>query len=768
MTERNPYLPDAYSEAIIAAGSKKTNPYLPTDDGMDAALSVALRTDPDRTARAHTLSAKTGIPISTVERNPEAAEKQAQLSDMKSQVDQISPLGRGWLIDPANAALVKDDMDSVSMLDEIWNTVGTVAGHAGNALKRGALRVGQGFNQFVAEESAEQALDAERSFGEIIGDQLGGYRSVPNPIDLLQSGERYASSRLFGGAQEAAHARLRNVGEFARRIQETPKSPTAEASQNAILEAGKKGFMPAIDAVLEDPLGAMALGTEIALEFVPQLAISSVATATGGPASGAATLGLTSAFTERYSSPAEFLAERGYDLTDPEEVNRALEDPALLRAAASYGFTRGLIIGTFDAASGGLAGKALSSGIIRNFLLQAVAQAGLGGGGEAAAQYATTGKVDAGEVVLEAVGEFAAAPIEVMGVGGHFAKTRRQKGLLDDQRVAAEEDIDKLKRTRDALSNGKLEGRSTDKVKELINRLTKDGMVYLDVNGADEYFQKSGEDADTWYQWMGVEDQVARARAGEGMIEVSTADFLTVQGIDDHLDGLAADIRLTDGGLTMRQVEQAETFNEKRLNDVLADVRDEDAAREMAQAEAADVVYDDVLSQLNATNVYDIDAARYQATVWQHTIRTLAARTGRDVAELYEQFKPTIKTAIEKEGRFRSDVALERILERVRMNERGELKSSRQSATPVLDHLKTLGGVRKGSNLAGELNAMGITPRTHRGLFKKETDKGALGDVDNLEPRDILAEIQNDGTYADRDAVLESVRREWIDKKPTR
>ncbi|MCP4544344.1 MAG: hypothetical protein GY832_45110, partial [Chloroflexi bacterium] len=47
-------------------------------------------------------------------------------------------------------------------------------------------------------------------------------------------------------------------------------------------------------------------------------------------------------------------------------------------------------------------------------------------------------------------------------------------------------------------------------------------------------------------------------------------------------------------------------------------------------------------------------------------------------------------------------------------------------------------------------------------------DKGALGDVDNLEPRDILAEIQNDGTYADRDAVLESVRREWIDKKPTR
>ena len=188
-----------------------------------------------------------------------------------------------------------------------------------------------------------------------------------------------------------------------------------------IEEAGKHGLGSALQAVLDDPVGALITSAELAGEFAPVLAASAAATAvTRNPAVGATVMGGGSGLIERYSSPSEFLARNGFDLSNKEDVIRFLSDPEMIAAAEQHGFKRGAIIGAFDAVSGGIAGRQILKGPLRNLLAQFFVQAGLGGGGEAAAQLATDGSVDWGDVVLEALAEFAGAPVEVVGVGGAY------------------------------------------------------------------------------------------------------------------------------------------------------------------------------------------------------------------------------------------------------------------------------------------------------------------------------------------------------------
>jgi len=87
-------------------------------------------------------------------------------------------------------------------------------------------------------------------------------------------------------------------------------------------------------------------------------------------------------------------------------------------------------------------------------------------------------------------------------------------------------------------------------------------------------------------------------------------------------------------------------------------------------------------------------------------------------------------------------------------------KQSYSQRYPVLATIKQKGGVRVGSVLDGNLRAMGVTPKTHPGLFRK---KGGIGDVDNFvkSEDDIFANLPEDGNgYVDVRAAMDAIRRE--------
>ncbi|AVX04241.1 hypothetical protein MXMO3_01715 [Maritalea myrionectae] len=79
---------------------------------------------------------------------------------------------------------------------------------------------------------------------------------------------------------------------------------------------------------------------------------------------------------------------------------------------------------------------------------------------------------------------------------------------------------------------------------------------------------------------------------------------------------------------------------------------------------------------------------------------------------------------------------------------------------PTLQVVKDLGGVKTGSTLASELKAMGVTPKTRPGLFRKS---GGLSDVDNLvkSENEIFTNLPGDGSgFVDRQAVLNAISDE--------
>ncbi|MQW45573.1 hypothetical protein CN090_13140 [Sinorhizobium meliloti] len=84
----------------------------------------------------------------------------------------------------------------------------------------------------------------------------------------------------------------------------------------------------------------------------------------------------------------------------------------------------------------------------------------------------------------------------------------------------------------------------------------------------------------------------------------------------------------------------------------------------------------------------------------------------------------------------------------------------RRAKTPVLSILKKRGGVRLGSPLAGELDAIGVNPKTVPGLFKKDGGRGA---ADNIVAReyDLFDNLPTDENgYVLQDSIIDAIRAE--------
>src|SRR5690554_1039061 len=151
-----------------------------------------------------------------------------------------SPRLSEWLRSPDNAAMGRDDLEGLSW----WETF---TGAAGNAIiQRGGLKLGQSYNQWMAEGAAQRAGDAGRSFGDIYADERANVGPIGNVLDnavgpvtdAWNAGSRVIQAKLseaFGGDQEAAAAYYQQqVGLIGQQIAATPMSPGAERMRNQI------------------------------------------------------------------------------------------------------------------------------------------------------------------------------------------------------------------------------------------------------------------------------------------------------------------------------------------------------------------------------------------------------------------------------------------------------------------------------------------------------------------------------------------------------
>lgn len=530
-------------------------------------VEVSRDTNPDTYVKQRQTAEDTGISVEAVEAAPEAPEKQQRSNALDSLLGD-APSTQRFLERIDNAKAAHDAVKELTYIEGL-----------GNGLRRGGGRIKQGVNTYIAEEQAEQTLDVNRSFQEILEDQDPGLPNslipnIPSPLDLLLASERYLTSRTFGEDSAGAKQHFMASGRAAKYIQSLPMSDDAARFRESIISSS--GFLETITALVSDPAGISAFVTEVGIESIPMLLAGTAATmATKSPAAGATVMGFASGLTERYSGPAEFLQALKIDLTDPKQVTDLLANPELMEAAKEYGFTRGAIIGAVDAISGGFAGKALAANPAVNLLIQMPVQSLLAGTGEASAQLATKGELDMNEVIFEAIGELATAPFEVAGVGGQALFTSdKVRGLVADNNAATADEI------AEALQASPLTERSPEQAAEhAAGVLREQGIdrIFIPFEDLVEVAEAQ-EDAATLYSDLGVADQMEQAELFNGDVTVTPEAYSQYVLQDPDMQKAFRDVvRYDEEGLSVRDKEAQE-------EDAALEAAGEEVSRETTEA----------------------------------------------------------------------------------------------------------------------------------------------------------------------------------------
>jgi len=689
-TDLERYLAD---ETPTAPAQPKTNleRYL---DGDDAEASVrqsltaveATGVTPQQAVEAKQLSKKLGMPPVVVEADLDGAKKRAEQQEIISAARKDPDIE--WLMrDPNMAKVARGDVGSLTKLSEVVKSIPSsipiigpvataygfgidAAPYIGNSLERGVLRVKQGAQQFMAESARRAQDDQSRSFLEILQDaqNIGGIAAMPMQLALPNAATRYLQSRYDSAVgvdnNAIAQQRMLSVGQTANEISQIEMSPAATRFREAVQQGESSGgWTGALSAAASDPLGALAFIGEAGLESFPQLAaMVGITAATKNPLAGAAVMGGASGLTERYVSPAEFFQDKGIDLRNPEAVRAIFSDKALLDEAQQYGFTRGAIIGSVDALSGGIASRTLMSSPLGNMLAQMLVQTTSAGAGEAGAQLATKGKVSPAEVIFEALGELFTAPAEVATLNSQY------RNQIQISRITAKVAV----KTANDATKAREEGAALDAVvetavqtplreqdpetfrafmKQVAARTGRED-VSIPADKLVEYCQSVGLDP---YSIPEIADDLADAHAnGEDVI--IPLDAYVTNIAPDHHAGLAPHIRVDLDSLTRQEAEESSAAFEALVQEenerIAAAMADENVA-------AVEQVKQDAKSQYVESGAYAPEVAEFGSISESKLWGTWASRLGGAIgtaADLYNKHRPLRVAPVNEAAQLRQRV----------------------------------------------------------------------------------------------------------------
>ena len=322
-----------------------------------------------------------------------------------------------------------------------------------------------------------------------------------------------------------------------------------------------------------------------------------------------------------------------------------------------------------------------------------------------------------------------------------------------------------------AWEASKLGERSPEKKGELGGALLRDqGIDSVSIPAAklQEFLQNGEDDPTEMMRNLGVADQMDEAVLLNGDVEITPEAFSQyIHGTEGYAK-LAEDIRWEQDGWTARE---ADEYEKAGLRDEIDSVAESMATFDPAVIDQTAQIQKEVETMMKAAGESG-DTVTYAAMLTAQRYATRAERAGVSPLQLWEQDNLQIR----RDDTARPPVTdLDLTLDKARSVDAESFLGL--SKTPMLDALKARGGVDPKGKFAGELRALGVTPKTHRGLFKKggmgatvDDRQGVIGGAaerglgdDNLILSELpfLSDLQDDGTgYVPPDVIIDAVRRE--------
>ena len=701
-----------------------------------------------------------------------------------------APKTAEWLRNPEFAAMSRDDVANLS-----WFESGI------NALWRGTISAGpQAYAQHQAIAANRRAKDAQKSFAELVDESRprltgpdGDILGTLGPVGGFSAISRWAMSRIgpmLGDDSAYAVEQQVNAATWAERAASIPMSKGAARARDRIAAFKPSGdigtdMVTLASMVGENPGDSVSFLAQVAAENLPAMSVALGASAiTRDPQVAAVVMGGTSYSQESSAEVLKVLQESGHDISTPEGAAAALADEDLVNRAVARGQMRGLVIGALDGLSGGLAGKALANSSVGNFLLQGIAQAGIGGGGEALAQIAVGDEVNIAEVMIEALAEFVTSPAEVAVIGGRrFSESvgRFSKSGQADRT---------LKAVDERVAQSALKERAPDLFLELMLKQGHgDKEILIPADQLNEYFQS----LDVPFDPQVLEDWGIDASAWDAAVLSGSDVGIPVANYQAMISGTdAAGFVQRHGTLDESEmsVAEAEAFNAAWRDAMESEIAEAEAQRAQSAALRADSeqIMDEVSGALvNAGQTAEV--ARQSAMPIVSFMSTMAEKVGMAPLDLWRRYGVKIQGAAQEQfvrRRGAVDAAINEVRargraaplsrdqavaaqERAAMDSHPELRLKR----PFTEKIKSLGGIAPTISRGGEtfkspaaieLEHLGVTPKTAPGLFRK----GGATDLDNIVASEVFTSpvLREDGNgYLDRDAVYQAIADEAAGQK---
>ncbi len=696
------------------------------DKTTAAKTALVLSNDPrspDELASHAKIGQQLGLPPIVVGSDPAAYKARAE---QKSIIDAVAsaPKTAAWLANRDNGGLAKDDVENLSFWEKGLRDFGEMGNNpVSRGIARGVLSTGGNLKSIGAIQSGITAADIGKTQEQLQQEAIKAIGPLPTdqyPDEVVFGAQMAGQARyemiqgltevdreamLKGAADQLAAGRKLIVA-----ASKVARSDAGQAFMDGPLAKSDGSFSGAMGAIAADPLGAMAYLGDTFAEALPAMVPAALTTiATRSPMAGAAMMGFTSDVTTTSSEAMSFLGARGAKLDTPEDVAALLANPELLKEAQTYGVTKGLIVGALDALSGGVAGKALAKSPIGDMVLQSIAQASLGGGGELLAQAAVDGKLDWNQIIVEGLAEFVTAPVEMASVGRGWLADQTAKAARAETTAGRIETIDAL------AAKSKLKARSPEKMAEFVDTVAGDKTFYVPADDLNELFQSKNFSPEDW----GIDPAHFDEMLAAGQdVAVSPSVYATRITGTENADWFKRNAKTAVDELT---ISEADRFNETARAEMDRQMAELDRQR-LADMEtrASDIqVRDGIYTQLRGAGQTKA-VAETNAKLFTANIRTLAARAGEDALDLARRFPLQVMGPQSETMRRRGDLDI--ALNTLRRDGIGKTGSS------LTDFVVGKGGLQ---DIGGDLETMnpgkGVIAESYADVLARKSQPSLMG-----------------------------------------
>jgi hypothetical protein len=637
---------------------------------LEQSMFVASKRESDRWASVLDLSKKSNLPPEIIDRNFDTINKTLNTELDYASILKDHPGLSKWLQNPDNATIAKDELDPLKAIDRHANgiilrqqdsqsDVSKAFQTGWTNLKTSAIHLATTYGLISPEQSADIIAEQNKVIQSIMERRPDYVKEYEKALeaegqDVVNAGRRFGESfseirdgHIKQAIEDFTVGGLSTVGELLDMVKagtiDRPRGLAYSTIQTLAygipaLATGAVGALLA-PAVLPGAIGA---GAAAGIGFAAGGFVGQVPTEIGAWIS-------------------QRLQEKGFDLTNPDDIKKAYSDPNLMATVRAEAERKGITTASVDALANAFAGRLLAKPgtSILSKIGRGVAEVGIQATGESTSELAgqVAAKkgfkgVDIGEVIQEGIGSLGFSFAEI-GIGT-LSRTRSlfssdpiisvvEVSKKTDEAIKTQQNLEALSNISEAVKEVKTVTKVPEALKSLIDTITDETPqnIYFQTKDWDDYWQSQKlSPAQAAAQIMGDDGKSYYQSKVEGTsFEIPLSNYIDKVATTEHFNGLLETTRIQPDGMTLKE---SQDFL-KELPAVMNEIASEATKKiDTPAIQEARAIGQNIATQLESAG-FEKTTARTYSRLYESTFRTLADRTGLSPQALFDRFKLQIQ-----------------------------------------------------------------------------------------------------------------------------